>query len=496
LTAHRVRIFVVLLIATAVSGCGRRPSSRSGPARQLKKSEMSVPELKYGIAPVPDPSVTYQPDVIVVGGGADAIRAQNSNGFIWTIDGNAPHAAELVPGKIFFLTSRAVGRVLDVRKDGSNLIVTVGPVDIVEVVRDANIHIDMPIDFGEAIAYSSPDLPGQSTPVDSLSAAVVTDADGPTIRPAAFAGSSARRSESDAPRLLQTADTKGIPLHFKVVPVARSSGVGLHATSQVPGLIMSADAAVHLATPRLNVDLQIQNGGVKVATLELSGAAGLTMKFEAGTDVGMSANVHEMFQPDTDFSIPVYGLGPVPLAVTVRQVYLIKTAFGVRNTTMSATGDYTFTGSFKAGYVGGKWGLFGPTGFSAKKSLLESTTGMSLGHSGLVMAHQMKVIAGIGVHGFAAGPYFAFTSSVGITRASDIGMLTCRQATLDVNLGAGVGYLIPKAVTDAINFVLRQLNIKYRVDGEGGFSTKPPLKIISTTGAAPQSEACAGKEAR
>jgi hypothetical protein len=55
--------------------------------------------------------------VIVVGGGADAIRAQSSNGFIWTIDGHAPHAADLAPGKIFFLTNRAVGRVLDIRND-------------------------------------------------------------------------------------------------------------------------------------------------------------------------------------------------------------------------------------------------------------------------------------------------------------------------------------------------------------------------------------------
>jgi hypothetical protein len=458
----------------------------------LKKSEMTRAEQKYGIAPTPDPSVTYQPDVIVVGGGADAIRAQSSNGFIWTIDAHAPHASELVPGKIFFLTGRAVGRVLDVRKDGSNLVVTVGPVDIVEVVKHADIHIDMPIDFGEAIAYSSPDLPGQSTPASALSAAIVTDTDGPAVARVAYSASSAWRGESDGPRVLRTADTKGIPLHFKVVPVAGHSGVGLHATSQIPGLIVSAEATVHLSAPRLEADLKIPNGSVTVATLELSGAAGLTMKFDAGTDVGMSANVHEIFQPDTDFSIPVYGIGPLPFAVTVRQIYSIKTAFGVRNTTMSATGDYTFTGSFKVGYSGGTWGVFGPTGFSAKKSLLESTTGMSLGDSGLVMTHQLKVIAGIGIHGFAAGPFFAFTSAVGVARKSDIGMFKCHQATLDVSLAGGVGYLIPKAVTDAINFVLRQLNIKYRVDGEGGFSSKP-LKIISTTGAAPHSEACAGK---
>jgi hypothetical protein len=72
---------------------GRRFSS--GPVRQIKRSEMTAAEVKYGIAPVPDDTVTYQPEVIVVGGGADMIRAQSS----------------------------------------SNLVVVVGPVDLPEVVK-------------------------------------------------------------------------------------------------------------------------------------------------------------------------------------------------------------------------------------------------------------------------------------------------------------------------------------------------------------------------
>jgi hypothetical protein len=57
----------------------------------------------------------------------------------------------LEPGKVFFMTGRAVGRVLDVRKAGADLIVTVGPVTLTEIIRKAHIHIaDMPIDFGEA----------------------------------------------------------------------------------------------------------------------------------------------------------------------------------------------------------------------------------------------------------------------------------------------------------------------------------------------------------
>jgi hypothetical protein len=456
----------------------------------LKKSELSVAEQKYGVAPIPGPSVTYQPDVIVVGGGGDAIRAQSSNGFIWTIDAKAPRADELAPGKIFFMTNRAVGRVLDVRKNGGDLIVAVGPVDIVEVVRDADIKISMPIDFGEAIPYTSADLPAQSIPARPLMARFADDDAGPAIRRVAYSDSSAwRTGGSDSPRVLRTADPKAIPLHFNVVPFAGTSGIGLRATSQVPGLTLSAQSMVHLAAPRLDAELKIDGGKVSVATVELTGAAGLLMKFEASTDVGMSANVNEIITPDTDFSIPVFVLGELPFAVTLRHAFIIKTGFGVKNTTLRATGDYTFNGSFKIGYTGGKWGVAGPMGFHANQSLLQTTKGRSAAVSGLDMTDQLKVIVGIGTHGFAAGPYFAFNSTVGISRTSDIQMLNCRAATLYVSLLGGVGYVIPQAVTKAINFILAQLNIKYRIDGEGGFSTDPKV-VINSSNTAPPSDAC------
>jgi hypothetical protein len=233
---------------------------------------------------------------------------------------------------------------------------------------------------------------------------------------------------------------------------------------------------VHLAAPRLDAELKIDGGKVSVATVELTGAAGLLMKFEASTDVGMSANVNEIITPDTDFSIPVFVLGELPFAVTLRHAFIIKTGFGVKNTTLRATGDYTFNGSFKIGYTGGKWGVAGPMGFHANQSLLQTTKGRSAAVSGLDMTDQLKVIVGIGTHGFAAGPYFAFNSTVGISRTSD-------------SLLGGVGYVIPQAVTKAINFILAQLNIKYRIDGEGGFSTDPKV-VINSSNTAPPSDAC------
>jgi hypothetical protein len=91
--------------------------------------------------------------------------------------------------------------------------------------------------------------------------------------------------------------------------------------------------------------------------------------------------------------------------------------------------------------------------------------------------------AEIGAGGFAAGPYFSFTSAVGVFKGSDLGMIPCKEATLVVRLSGGLGYQIPKSVTNAINSVLRTLGIKYRIEGEGGLSPVDPLTIINSSSA-------------
>jgi len=65
LTSRRPLTLVVLFVAMAtVAGCGEKPQQssaaprRSAQAHQLKKSDMSVAEQKYGIAPIPDSTVT------------------------------------------------------------------------------------------------------------------------------------------------------------------------------------------------------------------------------------------------------------------------------------------------------------------------------------------------------------------------------------------------------------------------------------------------------
>ncbi|HWG70510.1 MAG TPA: hypothetical protein VN692_13940 [Steroidobacteraceae bacterium] len=530
----RTRVLFTIIVAALASGCNKRPdaepaappsspSASSGhsaaaqpantAARQLKKSELSEAERRFGIAPVPDATVTYQPDVIIVGGGAAAIRSQDPNGFRWTIDSGAPHARELMPGKVFFMTGRAVGRVLDVRPQGGDLIVTVGPVTLTEIIRDAHIHIvDMPIDLGEAIAYTSTDLPGQVVTAgmrrskwDVMPATFVSDSGWSLYRVQMPARTSAKPSASGSVGPPAQAPAQGpapgpgqapVPTppppvpdvsdllqdkNFTVSPTVSQNGIGISLNTDANGLKVSAESMVHLLTPKLEVHLDIDDGGISRASVELKGAAGLSWVFTAGSKVGMKGNVDVMLTPDTDFSIPVGGIGPVPLAVTVRQRFKLTTALGVRDSVLRAQGDYTFTGGFQVGYFNKAWNVAGPIGFATQQSMTRTGTGISMGVAGLTLANQVRVIAGVGIHGFAAGPYFSFTTAVGAFRTSSIGMLACNGATLDIKLNGGVGYLIPKSIVNLINSVLRALNIQYAITGEGGLEPPEPLTIINKT---------------
>ena len=265
-------------------------------------------------------------------------------------------------------------------------------------------------------------------------------------------------------------------------PVVNRFGLGLEASTDAGGLKLNTEATLHIAAPKFEAHIDITpTGGVEQASLTLTGGAGLTWSFAAGTDVGRRANVNGILTPDTDFSIPLYGIGPLPFALTVRQRLVVKTALGVRNTTLSARGNYTFDGAFTVGVVKGKWTIGGPTSFSAEQNMMKSAEGISFGAAGIDLADEVKVIAGIGVHGFAAGPYFRVTSALGVFKGSSLGMIECKEATVNVKLSGGVGYVIPKVVTNIFNAILSGLNIKYRITGEGGFDSGTPATLYNAT---------------
>ncbi len=75
-----------------------------------------------------------------------------------------------------------------------------------------------------------------------------------------------------------------------------------------------------------------------------------------------------------------------------------------------------------------------------------------------------------------------------MTRGSDLAIVQCRGATLNLDLGYGIGYVIPKPVADLVNALLRALNLG-TIQRTGG--TPPQLTHLATLqGYSPKLRVC------
>jgi hypothetical protein len=248
------------------------------------------------------------------------------------------------------------------------------------------------------------------------------------------------------------------------------------------GIVFRGYAGLQLKAPHLRFVLQISGGKVVRCELIFSGAAGLTVGFEAGASSSGFTNANVIRDLPVDVTIPIGG--PVPFSVQITQRYVLSTGFSAKNTFFKGFGEFTFDGALSMGHQGNKWDVSFPPGFSVKTHPAEQLNGVSLGFMALLMTHQVKILVGVGAFGFATGPYAVLNSSFTAARSRDTqggkfggptlrGLAPCNQTTLAFSIGAGVGYMIPKKITDIINGVLETLNIKYRIKSSGGIESKP-----------------------
>ncbi|HMG84981.1 MAG TPA: hypothetical protein VK574_04530 [Terracidiphilus sp.] len=132
---------------------------RKSMIKPLEVSALSETEKKYGRAPQLDPSVEYQPGIILMTQGDKAIRSVGTDAMSWTFDANAPHVNEFEKGKIVFATGRAVGRILYIKRDGDTVKVVLGPIQLTDVIRNGDFGMSEDINPGNALVYINPDLP-------------------------------------------------------------------------------------------------------------------------------------------------------------------------------------------------------------------------------------------------------------------------------------------------------------------------------------------------
>ncbi|RZT78939.1 hypothetical protein EV382_2135 [Micromonospora violae] len=409
---------VTLLLLTGCSSGAADPKPPRPPA--------DGGDQRYGVAPASDPEVTYQPDVVFVGGGGGSVRGLSEDALTWRIDPGASGADKLARGKVMFLTGRAVGRVLDVRSDGDDLAVTLGPVDITQVIRDGTFASDGPVSLESPTRYDG------GTPFWAEYDAEAGGAGG-----GGGAGGAG----------------------FAVTPICCARGVGAHFTYDGGGIRISGTATLLMKKPTARFHLEIRGATVQRAELEISGVAGLRIEIAGATDRGH--NINKRIPIPLDFSVPVDQILGVPFAVTASQLIGVQTAFSAKDGNIKAAGEWSLGGSLGFGYANGAFGATEPWSLTLRNSITDSITGPSVGVNGIIVHYQAAFRAGLGALGFTAGLYATVTTSVGLTVGSALGspITVCRSTQLGLYLDYGVGYSIPAGLVKVINAFLDLVNV-------------------------------------
>jgi hypothetical protein len=189
---------VAILVAVGLAACsnGTDNATKSSPSRG---GAVTPADRHYGLAPDADPDVTYQPDVVVVGGGAESVRSSTADGLTWTIAPGAAHVDDLAVGKVMLLTNKSTGRIARLEHTRAGVVVTLVPVALGEVFKDADFAFDVPLSSDD-IAFDLAPQPGgdTSTPPPGSASAGFTPSRAPggaaTAVPATLRSASAPRA--------------------------------------------------------------------------------------------------------------------------------------------------------------------------------------------------------------------------------------------------------------------------------------------------------------
>ncbi|MFJ6154444.1 hypothetical protein [Micromonospora profundi] len=453
--SRRRRAVAVLLTVTLVplAACQR---GDAGPKPPRPPAGVAAEDQRYGAAPAPDPKVTYQPDVVFVGGGGGSVRGLSEDALTWRIDPGASGADKLARGKVMFLTGRAVGRVLDVRRDADDLAVTLGPVNITDVIRDGTFASDGPVSLEKPVRYDA------GTPFWAEYDAADGGSGGGAAVPAASTPSSStfRVRPVGSGVDMSPAGLSGVRRigGFDVTSICCVNAVGARFSYHGGGIRIVGLATLLMKSPTAQFYLEIRGATIRRAELRVSGMVGLRIEIKGATDRGQ--NINKRIPIPLDFSVPVGEILGVPFSVTANQVIGIQTAFSAKDGNIKAAGEWSLGGSVGFGYADGAFGVTKPWNLTVHNSITDSISGPSVGVNGIIIYYQAAFRAGLGMFGLTAGLYAIVTASAGLTVGSALGapLALCRSTQLGLSVDYGVGYTIPGGLARVINKFLDLFN--------------------------------------
>lgn len=393
------------------------------PARGGTNSLWRGSQRRFGGSVGDYAGVVYQPNVVVIGGGANAVRSESADGLTWTLAGNAPGVGDLRVGKIMLATTFASGRVLALSKAGPNVRVTLGPATLTQIVRDGTFESKRPIAIKQPLFYS-------------------------TTLPA----TAPKRS-----RKLESASTAAnAAATFGTTPICCAGGMGVHLSYDNGEGRLAATLQLYVDKPTVTFRIKIGGGKLLDAQLELHGVGGFRYDFFGATkNIAGDVRSGPLGVPGS-ITIPLGG----PLALQLTQSFDVSMQLAGA-AWMHSSGDYKFSGTLGFGTSGAK-AEADPVSLTVRKPLLSHTESEGLGTNAVSVGWALRATVGVGAAGFSVGAWYDFRPGLAVAMDGIPGGLEkgCVRASIDVSDKFGVGYSIPEYARSIVNAVLSVLRIK------------------------------------
>jgi hypothetical protein len=500
-------------------------------------------ELQFGRPPKRDPSVIYQPDVLIMEHGDAALRSMDSNGIIWHFAADAPQVDQIAQGKIIFATERCVGRVGAVKRTGNDVAVVLEPVQLTDIIQQGHFVYNQPLDLNSVVVAPVPDIPvqfKQDVPASASASPGASPSTAPTATTTSYvtrhlhlvsitysvvtskgAWKPFRMTSYDAhghvhQRFLQPAAERvaqaaplggtmpsGIPAPppgigeppMRQVDINGMSaspcliscgGLGIELKYSDHGLEIDAYSVFYLNRPNINFNVDIDLSGIKVAAVWLNGMGGFKTAFSASAHGGFQGNIHVTQPLPIDATLPLNFIAPI--GVHLNADLSLSSGFSAKTGILASSIDFQLCCQIAVGYRRGS-GWYSDFPKIDVKTPQANVSGVSVGINSLVFGMRQQLLVGLGFAGFATGPYIGLTEAMTALKQSSTTWVDCRQATLDMKLDAGVGYTIPAVVASVINVFLTLANAA-PISNHGSILSMPPATMLQYIGSLPKG--CAG----
>ena len=455
----------------ALAVIGASLPSACGSAVALQEDPLDPQVQRYGYAPQPNPSITLQPDVVIVQGGARAIKSAGDDGLTWVIDARAAGADRVAVGSVMFVTSRAMGRVLRMERRGDDLGVVLGPVDLTDVIRHGTLRLEQKLDADAIIFQKTADaarlarLPEERYSLTgalrlSRASFVTQPAD-----PVATKGSlQVKLGEFDVePYIKHKAQAPKDVMGFGV-KVSRgirwvdekkgsfsAHGGGFQGTA---GLKFGADVSIYGREITVRSTIPIRDGQVEHgASFVIDGIEEVSLGLIAGADRGRPDNVKVRGEIPVEIfmQFPPSPATWVPMVLQIKHKLFVELVFSSRNSTLLGHGRYKVAGSI--GYQNGSLAI---PAFSVLQPMIDSVTGVTLGPAVIVVGSETRLFWGVGTRAFSTGVYGKLAIGASISQGSLLGaaLLLCRGVTLKIDAGYGIGTVAVSEVNELLSKLL------------------------------------------